>query len=63
VIGERVAGGFHGEQPSLGNLKDDDLPVTTDFRSVYATVLEKVLATPAERIIGTWSSRLPLFRD
>jgi hypothetical protein len=26
-------------------------------------VLEKVLATPAERIIGTWSSRLPLFRD
>jgi uncharacterized protein (DUF1501 family) len=63
VIGERVAGGFHGEQPSLGNLKDDDLPLTTDFRSVYATLLEKVLATPAERIIGTWSSRLPLFRD
>ena len=62
LIGERVAGGFHGEQPSLRSLKDDDLPVTTDFRTVYATVLEKVLATPGERILGPWSPRLPLFR-
>ena len=63
LIGERVAGGFHGEQPSLRSLKDDDLPVTTDFRTVYATVLEKVLATSGERILGPWSARLPLFRD
>ena len=62
VIGERVAGGFYGDQPSLNNLKDDDLPVTTDFRSIYATVLEKLLATPGERILGPWSPRLPLFR-
>ncbi|NBY50425.1 MAG: DUF1501 domain-containing protein, partial [Actinobacteria bacterium] len=61
VLGERVKGGFYGEQPSLNNLKNDDLAVTTDFRDIYASILEKVLATPAERILGNWKGRTPLF--
>lgn len=61
VIGEKVKGGFYGEQPSLRQLKNDDLAVTSDFRDIYATVLEKVLGTQAERVLGNWKGRVPLF--
>jgi uncharacterized protein (DUF1501 family) len=60
LIGEKVKGGFHGEQPSLQKLKDDDLAVTTDFRDIYASLLEKVLNTPKEQVLSKWSSRLEL---
>ena len=46
-----VGGGFYGDQPSLTDLDDGDLKVTTDFRSVYATLLEKVLDTDAGRVL------------
>ena len=62
VLGERIKGGFYGDQPSLNNLKNDDLSVTTDFRDIYATLLEKVLGTAPERVLGNWSGRTPLFR-
>ena len=39
VAGPTVRGGFYGDQPSLTDLDDGDLKFTTDFRSVYATVL------------------------
>lgn len=61
VIGEKVKGGFYGDQPSLANLKNDDLAVTTDFRDVYASILEKVLQTPAEQVLGNWRGRTPIF--
>jgi uncharacterized protein (DUF1501 family) len=61
IIGERVVGGFHGEQPPLNQLKDGDLAVTTDFRSVYGSVIEGVLYTPVDRVIGGWNDRLALF--
>ncbi|MBM3722346.1 MAG: DUF1501 domain-containing protein [Actinobacteria bacterium] len=60
LLGERVKGGFYGEQPSLQKLKDDDLAVTTDFRDIYAVLLEKVLITSKERVLGKWGSRLEL---
>ena len=61
IIGERVVGGFHGEQPPLNQLKDGDLAVTTDFRSVYGSMIEGVLHTPVDRVINGWNDRLPLF--
>ena len=61
IIGERVVGGFHGEQPPLNRLKDGDLAVTTDVRSVYGSVLEGVLYTPVDRVISGWNDRLALF--
>ena len=61
VLGSRIKGGLYGEQPSLSNLKNDDLAVTTDFRDIYASLLEKVLGTPAERILGKWKGRTPFF--
>jgi len=53
VLGSRVRGGFHGDAPSLTSLDDGDLKVTTDFRSVYATLLERVLGTDAGVVLGS----------
>jgi uncharacterized protein (DUF1501 family) len=62
VLGERIKGGFYGDQPALNDLKNDDLAVTTDFRDIYASIVEKVLGTPAERVLGNWRGRTPLFK-
>ena len=52
VLGTPVQGGFYGERPDIGRLVDDNLRFTTDFRSVYATVLERWLGAPAEAVLG-----------
>ena len=57
LIGEKIKGGFYGDQPSLSKLIDGDLAVTSDFRDVYATVLESILKSPAEQSLGKWSGR------
>ena len=57
IIGEQIKGGYYGDQPSLSKLVDGDLAVTTDFRDVYATVLESVLKSPPEQTLGKWSGR------
>ncbi len=61
LIGNSVKGGFYGEQPSLKNLIKGDLAVTTDFRDVYASVLEKVLKSPTDPTIGKWGGRVNCF--
>jgi uncharacterized protein (DUF1501 family) len=44
LAGSAVHAGLHGQAPSLAKLVDGDLEMTTDFRSVYATVLSRWLA-------------------
>ncbi len=51
MIGGGIKGGLYGTQPSLDDLDAGDLKFTTDFRSVYATVIEKWLGRPAEPIV------------
>jgi uncharacterized protein (DUF1501 family) len=58
LIGDRVNGGFYGDQPSLSKLIDGDLAVTTDFRDVYSSILEKVLGAPSEKILANWKGRV-----
>lgn len=41
-----------GIQPSLTDLDDGDLRFHTDFRSVYATVIEKWFGTSSEAVLG-----------
>jgi uncharacterized protein (DUF1501 family) len=60
VIGGGVKGGLYGEHPSLDALDNGNLRFTTDFRSIYATVLEKWLKRPASGIIGAGFAQLPL---
>jgi uncharacterized protein (DUF1501 family) len=44
VAGHPVKGGrFYGDEPSLTDLDQGDLKFTTDFRSVFATVLANVI--------------------
>lgn len=38
--------------PDLSNLVDGDLPYQTDFKNVYATVLDKWLGADDEKILG-----------
>jgi uncharacterized protein (DUF1501 family) len=60
VAGNRVAGGFYGEQPSLTNLVQGDLAVVNDFRDVYASMLEDVLGVEAGSVLDHWSTKLDL---
>jgi uncharacterized protein (DUF1501 family) len=57
IIGDKVKGGFYGDQPSLKNLIKGDLAVTTDFRDVYATLLEGLLKAPAGQSLDNWKGR------
>jgi uncharacterized protein (DUF1501 family) len=43
VIGETVKGGQYGTPPSLTELDDGNLIYTTDFRRVYATLIQEWL--------------------
>jgi len=62
VIGRSVKGGFYGQPSPLGNLDDrGDLRVTTDFRRVYAAVLEEWLEADARSLIGRNYQSLGLF--
>ena len=58
ALGGRVAGGFYGEQPSLDRLGGDgNTGYALDFRSVYATVLERWWGMPSTRGRSAASSR------
>ena len=54
LVGPGVKSGVHGKVPSLTDLVDGDPKITTDFRRVYAAVLERLagLAQPAGARIG-----------
>lgn len=43
LVGNGVNGGFYSRHPSLTDLDDGNLKMTTDFRRVYATVIEEWL--------------------
>jgi uncharacterized protein (DUF1501 family) len=55
LVGNPVKGGLYGDQPSLTDLDQDDLKYNVDFRSVYATLLERTLGSDADRVLGSTS--------
>lgn len=59
VLGDAVAGGFHGAQPSLTDLDDGDLVANVDFRDVYATMLGTVLGSDPAPLLGPGRTPLP----
>ena len=54
LAGGAVHAGLHGKMPSLAkkDLNDGDVQFNVDFRSVYATVLEKHLGVKSAPILG-----------
>ncbi|MCB0976468.1 MAG: DUF1501 domain-containing protein [Acidimicrobiales bacterium] len=64
VVGDRVRGGLHGRYPSLTALDErGDLEVHVDFRSVYASVLQRWLGADATQILGGTYPQLDLFKS
>jgi uncharacterized protein (DUF1501 family) len=58
LLGRGVRGGFFGAEPSLTDLDDGDLKVGTDFRSIYATLLDHVLGADAGRILDGYTPQV-----
>jgi uncharacterized protein (DUF1501 family) len=52
VAGGAVKGGVHGQYPSLTDLKDGDMKFTTDFRRIYANLLDTWLASDSQKVLG-----------
>ncbi|MDR3638295.1 MAG: DUF1501 domain-containing protein [Isosphaeraceae bacterium] len=62
LVGPVVKAGLIGEHPSLETLDDGDLKHHTDFRNIYAELLERWLGCPSEAILGPGFAPLPLLR-
>jgi len=55
LFGPMVKGGVHGKHPSLTDLDQGDLKYGTDFRGVYASILENWLKADSRKILeGTF---------
>ncbi len=58
VMGSRVKSGLHGRAPSLEVERNQDLQFSTDFRQVYATVLDRWLGGRSGEVLGRQFSAL-----
>ena len=60
VMGSRIKGGLHGTAPDLNLAHNQDLTFSTDFRSVYATMLDRWLNCPSAAVLGSKFNDLPI---
>ncbi len=58
LFGDGIRGGFLGAEPSLTDLDDGDLRAGVDFRSIYASVLDRVLGAEPEPLLAGYGERL-----
>lgn len=63
VMGPQVKAGLQGTPPSLDLAKNQDLTYSTDFRGVYATMLDRWLDCPSEPVLGGKFPALDLFKS
>jgi uncharacterized protein (DUF1501 family) len=59
IVGGAVKGGVYGEHASLTNLHAGDLRSAVDFRTVYATILDRWLAADSTEILGRNYEHIP----
>ncbi len=62
LVGGKVKAGVVGKHPSLTALEMGNLKHHTDFRQVYAAVLEKWLGVPAKDVVGDGFKPLDVLR-
>jgi uncharacterized protein (DUF1501 family) len=60
VMGGKVKRGIFGDPPDLKNLDSGNLTFGTDFRSVYASVLEQWLQADSAAVLGQKFTEIPL---
>lgn len=62
VIGDMVKPGIHGAHPSLTKLdKNGDLIFHTDFRSVYASIIDQWMGASSKDVLGRKFAHVPIF--
>jgi uncharacterized protein (DUF1501 family) len=62
LAGHRVNSGLSGTAPKLDDLLDGDIQFETDFRQVYASVLDEWLGWPSSAVVGEGHSPLDIFK-
>src|SRR5690606_823042 len=60
LMGGALKPGLFGKMPSLTDLDRGDLKYNVDFRSVYATILEKWLGADSQAVLGGRFAALPV---
>ena len=60
LIGGGVKGGLYGALPDLSDTNMGNVRYTIDFRSVYATVLERWLGRPSATVLNGAFQKLPV---
>ena len=60
LAGGKVRGGLVGAHPSLSDLDNGGLRFHTDFRRVYATLLDRWLEFDSQAILGQEYEALPI---
>lgn len=62
LVGQGVKGGHHGQAPSLNNLNaEGNVLHTTDFRRVYASVMENWMGANSQGLLNGQFDTLPVF--
>jgi len=62
MAGRAVQGRLLRVHADLSQLENGDLKVRTDFRQVYATILDKWLNVPSRDVLGASFDTLPMIR-
>jgi uncharacterized protein (DUF1501 family) len=63
LAGPAVKGGAVGKHPSLADLDNGDLRHHTDFRQVYATLLDGWLGCSSQEVLGEKFPHIPLLKQ
>jgi len=62
LFGPKLKAGVLSKHPSLTDLDQGDLKFNTDFRNVYASVLQNWLETPSKPILGQQFKLMPILK-
>ncbi len=63
LVGGKVRAGLAGTYPSLSDLVMGNLKYTTDFRRVYATILDRWLGVSSKDVLGATYEPVELFKS
>lgn len=63
LVGGKVKAGVVGEHPSLSKLEMGNLKHHTDFRQVYATILDQWLGVSSKEVLGGEFKPVEIFRS
>lgn len=63
LVGNQVKAGLVGDHPSLTQIESGNLKHHTDFRQVYATVLDKWLGVPSKEVLGQEFKHVEIFKS